>query len=168
MNRIKSWSILDRPREKMMEYGRSFLTDSELLALIIGKGFKDNSAVSLGRELLNKAENNLNTLAKSSLDSLMDCKGIGEAKGISIIAAFELGRRRHIYEQENEKKINSSSIAYSLIRSKLMDLPHEEMWVLLLNRSNQLIAFLNPRLGPCLQHQKQILNRSSQMMHSQK
>ncbi len=140
MNRIKSWSISDRPREKLMEYGRSFLTDSELLALIIGNGFKDNSAVSLGRELLKKSENNLNILAKSSLDSLMDCKGIGEAKAISIIAAFELGRRRDSYIQKKDKKINSSNVAYSLIRSKLMDLPHEEMWVLLLNRSNQLIG----------------------------
>ena len=106
MDKIKSWSKSDRPREKMMEYGRSFLTDSELLALIIGKGFKNNSAVSLGRTVLKKAENNLNTLAKSSLDSLMDCKGIGEAKAISIIAAFELGRRRDTYKQETEKKIN--------------------------------------------------------------
>jgi len=143
MNSIKSWKESDRPREKLMLHGRSVLSDSELLALIIGNGYKEKSAVCLSRELLSQSENNLNKLAKLPLESLKECKGIGYAKATSIIAAFELGRRRSSKDYIKAQNIQSSKTAYNIIKPKLLDLNHEEMWVLLLDRANKLIATEN-------------------------
>ena len=140
MNKIKAWSKEDRPREKLIEKGRSVLTDTELLALIIGNGYEDKSAVSLARDLLIRSSNNLNILAKSQLDTLVECKGIGQAKAVSIIAAFELGRRRISQVDQKSVSIQNSQSAFKIIHSRLMDLPHEEMWVLLMNRANRLIS----------------------------
>ena len=140
MDKIKTWSIQDRPREKLIQKGRSILTDAELLALIIGNGYKDRSAVSLARDVLFRSSNNLNLLAKSSLEKLLNCKGIGEAKAVSIIAAFELGRRRMKLDEKKAICIQKSSDAFNFINSRLIDLAHEEMWVIMLNRANKLIS----------------------------
>jgi len=143
MNSITSWHKSDRPREKLMTHGRAVLSNAELIALIIGNGYKEKSAVCLSRELLSQSENNLNKLAKLSLEALKECKGIGHAKAISIIAAFELGRRRSSNNCMPVPNIQSSKSAYNIIKPKLLDLPHEEMWVLLLDRANKLIATEN-------------------------
>ncbi len=140
MEKIKSWSRDDRPREKLIDNGRSNLSNAELIALIIGNGYKDKSAVSLARDLLKQYYYDLNKLAKSSFDELSTCKGIGVAKSVSIIAAFELGRRRNDLKLKKEIIVQNSLTAYNLIQPKLIDLFHEEMWVLLLNRANKLIA----------------------------
>jgi len=140
MNKIKSWSKEDRPREKLIEKGRNTLTEAELLALVIGNGYENKSAVSLARDLLFKSSNDLNVLAKSQVESLTECKGIGEAKAVSIIAAFELGRRRIGQEESKKVIIKNSRSAFKVIQSTLMDLQHEEMWVILLNRANKLIS----------------------------
>ncbi len=140
MNKIKAWVKEDRPREKLIEKGRLHLTNAELLALIIGNGYKNKSAVSLARDLLSRSSNDLNQLARSQLETLIECKGIGKAKAVSIIAAFELGRRRNSCLEQHIIIIQNSRSAFKVIHSTLMDLQHEEMWVLLLNRSNKLIS----------------------------
>jgi DNA repair protein RadC len=137
--RILSWAEEDRPREKLLLKGKAALTDAELIAILIGSGTRDLSAVDLSKIILQKASNNLNELAKISIKDLMKIKGIGEAKAISIAAALELGRRRKDSEIVRRARISSSRDAYEQIRPYLLDLPHEEFWVLLLTRANEVI-----------------------------
>jgi DNA repair protein RadC len=134
---IKTWAEDDRPREKLLLKGRPALSDAELLAIIIGSGTRDESAVELSKRMLLLVGNNLEKFAKLSVSELQDFKGMGEAKAVSVIAAFELGRRRNstITDYDN-MKIRASSDGYRIIRPELDDLQHEEFWVLLLNRSN--------------------------------
>ena len=136
---ILSWAEEDRPREKLMLKGKAALSDAELIAIIIGSGTVDLSAVDVGKIILQKANNNLNELAKLSLKDLMKVKGIGEAKAITIAAALELGRRRKDAEVLRRPRIASSRDAYEQIKPYLLDLPHEEFWLLLLNRANEVI-----------------------------
>lgn len=134
---IKQWAEEDRPREKLMQRGRHALTDAELIAILIGSGTRSLSAVEVGKLVLNSAGNNLNELAKFSMKQLMEIKGIGEAKAITIIAALELGRRRKAEEIQVKPKITSSKDVYEIVKPDLTDLDHEEFWVLMLSRSNQ-------------------------------
>lgn len=136
---IKEWSLEDRPREKLLTKGISSLSDSELIAIIIGSGSRDESAVQLSKRILGSVQHNLNELGKLSLDDLQKYKGIGEAKAISIVAALEIGRRRKLTESINREKITSSNDIYEIFHPILADLPHEEFWILLLNRSNKVI-----------------------------
>ena len=136
---IKSWAEEDRPREKLLTKGRHVLTDAELIAILIGSGTKKESAVELGKRILAQFGNNLNALAKLSVQDLMKFKGIGEAKAISIVAAMELGRRRKETEVLKLEKITSSKDIFDIFCPQFMDLPHEEFHVLLLNRSNSVI-----------------------------
>lgn len=136
---IKSWAEEDRPREKLLLKGRHVLTDAELIAILIGSGSKKESAVELSKRILSHFGNNLNELAKLSVQDLMKFKGIGEAKAISIIAALELGRRRKETEILKREKITSSKDIFQAFHSTFIDLPHEEFHLLLLNRSNGVI-----------------------------
>ncbi len=136
---IKSWAEEDRPREKFLAKGRHVLTDAELVAILIGSGSKKESAVELSKRILSYFGNNLNELAKLSVTDLQKFKGIGEAKAISIIAALELGRRRKATEVVKRDKIASSKDIFEIFRPQMMDLPHEEFHLLLLNRSNAVI-----------------------------
>jgi len=136
---IKSLSEDDRPREKLASLGRHNLSDAELIAIVLGSGNKNETAVQLAQRMLSENQNNINQLAKLSLAELKKYKGVGEAKAVSIAAAFELGRRRTEGETTQKVKITSSSIAYKLLQKRLSDLPHEEFWVLILNRANQVI-----------------------------
>lgn len=136
---IKDWNPEDRPREKLLLKGTSALSDAELIAILIGSGTANLSAVDVSKKILLHGKNNLNELAKLSVKELMKVKGIGEAKAITIIAALELGRRRKEVDVEDKPKINTSKDAFDLIKGDLMDLPHEEFWVLLLNRANRVI-----------------------------
>jgi DNA repair protein RadC len=136
---IKQWASDDRPREKLQEKGLQSLSDAELLAIIIGSGTRETSAVELARYILTQSENNLALLGKKSISDLIKIKGIGEAKAISIIAALELGRRRRNSETAKEEQITSSSDAFEFIRPLLVDIAHEEFWVLYLNRANKII-----------------------------
>ena len=136
---IKDWAIEDRPREKLIAKGLGSLTDAELIAILIGSGSKDVSAVELSRKILQSANNNLNELGKLSINDLRKNKGIGEAKAITIIAALELGRRRKLSDILNKTGIKSSKDVADIFQSLLGDLPHEEFWILLLNRSNKII-----------------------------
>lgn len=136
---IKSWSPEDRPREKLLAKGTQALTDAELIAILIGSGTARLSAVDVAKLILQNSGNSLHNLARFSVKDLMKMKGIGEAKAITIVAALELGRRRKELEVEEKPKIVSSVDSHNLLRGDLMDLPHEEFWVLLLNRGNRLI-----------------------------
>lgn len=136
---IKSWSPEDRPREKLLSKGISSLSDAELIAILIGSGTAKLSAVDVAKKVLAYVENNLDSLAKLTVKELMKAKGIGEAKAITIVAALELGRRRKDQSPDEKPKIDGSKTAFDLIKGDLMDLPHEEFWVILLNRANRVI-----------------------------
>jgi DNA repair protein RadC len=137
--KILSWAEEDRPREKLLMKGKSALSDAELIGILIGSGTISMSAVDLAKVILNDVNNNLNDLAKLSVKDLQKFKGIGEAKAISIMSALELGRRRRESESPKKLKITSSKDVYDIMAPNLLDLPHEEFWVLLLNRANAVI-----------------------------
>lgn len=136
---IKSWSPEDRPREKLLLKGTTALSDAELIAILLGSGTAKLSAVDVAKKVLAYVENNLDALAKLSVKELMKAKGIGEARAITIVAAMELGRRRKEQLPEEKPKLDSSISAFNIIKGDLQDLPHEEFWVLLLNRAHRLI-----------------------------
>lgn len=135
---IKFWAEDDKPREKLMLKGKSALSDAELIAILIGSGSRNESAVDLSKRILASVEN-LNALGKLSLKQLMEFKGIGEAKAITIIAAMELGRRRRAEETPELAKISSSKSAFDILQPIIGELPHEEFWILYLNNSNKVI-----------------------------
>ena len=136
---ITQWAEEDRPREKMMLHGVSALSNAELLAILIGSGNTEDSAVELMRKVLNDYRNNLNELGKASIDELCRYKGIGPAKAITILAASELGKRRKEEAIEERPAILSSRDVYQCLHPLMCDLPTEECWVLLLNQANKLI-----------------------------
>lgn len=144
---IKNWAEDDRPREKLLAKGRSALSDAELIAILIGSGSKNESAVELSQKILAGAGNNLNALGKVSVKDLMKFKGIGEAKAISIAAALELGRRRKKEKPGKRDKILTSRDVFEFFYPQLADLPHEEFWILLLNRANNIIHKVNISRG---------------------
>lgn len=137
---IKLWAEEDRPREKLSLQGRRSLSDAELIAILIGSGSRNESAVELSKRILHTCENDLNFLGKLSIQDLSKFKGIGEAKAVSIIAALELGRRRKETSQQQQVLVQSSKDVYEAIRSQFTDLNHEEFWVLLLNRANKITS----------------------------
>lgn len=137
--RIKDWALEDRPREKLIAKGIGSLSDAELIAVLIGSGNRYESAVDLSRRILQGVNNNLNQLGKKNLKSLTAIKGIGEAKAVSIIAALELGRRRKLADLSVKTRIRESKKVFELMQPILADLPHEEFWVLYLNRANIVI-----------------------------
>lgn len=145
---IKHWAEEDRPREKLLLKGVSALSDSELLAILIGSGNNEESAVELCKRILHKADNNLNKLGRFSVNDLVKgFKGIGPAKAISICAALELGKRRKSEEIAVKKKITSSNDAYGVFYPILSDLNHEETWALLLDRSHKVISSMQVSRG---------------------
>lgn len=136
---IKNWSDDDKPREKLVHKGRGVLSDAELIAILIGSGSRNESAVELSKRILASVNNNLNELGKLSIQQLIQFKGIGEAKAISIAAALEIGRRRRREEGPKITKINSSSCVFDLLQPKMGELPHEEFWIVYLNNSNKVL-----------------------------
>ncbi len=141
---ISQWSEDDRPREKMMLKGKGQLSKAELIAILIGSGNTDESAVELAKRILSSVDNNLAELSRLSISDLSKFKGIGPAKAISIVAALELGRRRRADDVLiNTTKITSSQDAYNLLYAELSDKYHEEFWILLLDRANKVIRKVN-------------------------
>lgn len=136
---ITHWSEDDKPREKLMLKGKNVLSDAELIAILIGSGNRNESAVDLSKRILASVDNNLNALGKLSIAQLMSFKGIGEAKAISIIAAMELGRRRRNEEAVELTKITSSKAVFEVMQPIIGELSHEEFWVLFLNNSNKIL-----------------------------
>ena len=136
---INQWAEDDRPREKFLLKGKAALSDSELLAILIGSGSRNESAVQLCQRILFSTNNNLNQLGKLSIQQLTEFKGIGEAKAISIAAALELGRRRRVEETIELNKITSSKAVFEIMQPIIGELAHEEFWVLYLNNSNKVL-----------------------------
>jgi len=136
---ITNWSEDDRPREKLMLKGKIALSDAELIAILIGSGSRNESAVALSKRILASVDS-LNALGKMSVSQLINFKGIGEAKAITIIAALELGRRRRAEDKVELAKITSSKIVFEIMQPIIGELPHEEFWVLFLNNSNKVIS----------------------------
>lgn len=136
---IKDWKEDDRPREKLLCKGKHVLSDVELIAILLGSGSRNESAVQLAKRILASVNNNLNELAKLSPEQLMEFKGIGEAKAVSIITALELGRRKRLEEALIQSKITSSKSVFEIMQPIIGELPHEEFWIVYLNNSNKIL-----------------------------
>ncbi|MCX2574696.1 RadC family protein [Pedobacter sandarakinus] len=137
---IKLWAEEDRPREKLLQHGRRHLTDAELIAILIGSGNRNETAVDLSKRILQFYSHNLTHLGKASVEDLAKFKGIGEAKAIAIVAALELGLRRKDTPADQQIQISSSNDVYQYLHQTFADLNHEEFWILLLNRANHIIG----------------------------
>lgn len=138
---IKEWAEEDRPREKMLLKGVRSLSTAELLAILIGSGSRETSAVDLCKQMLADVENNLQNLGRKNVSELISqYKGIGEAKAITILAAMEIGRRRQIEKAVERPQITGSESVAEVFQPMLSDLSYEEFWVLLLNRNNRIIS----------------------------
>lgn len=135
---IKEWAEDDRPREKLLLKGKQALSDAELLAILLGSGSRNETAVQLAQRILREYNHNLYDLAKLSVADLQKFKGIGEAKAITIVAALELGRRKKDADAPEYTVVRTSADAYKHIAPKLTDLPHEEFWIMLLNRAHKI------------------------------
>lgn len=136
---IKQWAEDDRPREKMLQKGRHSLSDAELLAILIGSGTRNESALEVARQLLASSQDNLVELSRTSVEDLMKQKGIGTARAVSITAALELGKRRTEAEVVAREKISCSRDAFMIFRSTMGDQPYEEFWILILNKANRIV-----------------------------
>lgn len=137
---IKSWALDDRPREKLLAKGKGALSDAELIAILIGSGNRNESAVALSKRILSAANGNIYELAKLSVEKLTEFNGIGEAKAIAIITALELGKRRQLEVALEKPKIVSSKNVANIMQPIIGDLDHEEFWVLFLSNSNKVLA----------------------------
>lgn len=137
---IKLWAEADRPREKLLLHGRRHLSDAELIAILIGSGSRDETAVDLSKRILASCDNDLDLLGKVSVQDLSKFRGIGEAKAIAIVAALELGRRRKEGESKKAVKITASKDAFEALYPVFADLNYEEFWILMLNRANIIIG----------------------------
>ena len=144
---IKLWAEEDRPREKVLLKGKESLSPVELIAILIGSGNVNESAVDLAKRILLGVNNDLNELGKLTVEDLLKYKGIGNAKAVSIIAALELGRRKQIFEVKEKQKITSARDVFEMLQPSLTDLPHEEFWLLLLNRSYRVIKQIKVSSG---------------------
>ncbi len=138
---IKEWAKDDRPREKLLLIGAENLSDSELLAILIHKGTAKKSAVELAKEILRLGKNSLTELGKLSVNDFMRIKGIGEAKGVTLAAAFELGRRRQVTSSLTKNKISNSIDVAHYLKTRLQDYHHEVFGVVYLNRANKINHF---------------------------
>lgn len=136
---IKNWAENDKPREKLINKGKETLSNAELLAILLGSGSRNESAVELSRRILASVDNQLGQLGKLSLSQLQQFKGVGQAKAVTIVAATELGRRRAIEQPEKIHTICSSNDVFVLLQPLIGDLAHEEFWVLYLNNANKII-----------------------------
>jgi len=138
--RIKDWAIDDRPREKMLKQGAGILSNAELLAILLGSGSREETALDLAKRILNGVDNNLNELGKIGIESLCkQFKGVGPVKAITLNAALEIGRRRRSSEVVAKSQIHNSKDIYELFHAKLSDISHEECWVLLMNNQHRII-----------------------------
>ena len=135
---IKQWAEEDRPREKLLLKGKAALSNAELLGILIGSGTKEHTAVDLAKMILDHYNNDLNKIARLSVQELTRFRGIGEARAINIVSALELGRRRKT-DNHRADKITKSADVYELMKPELADLNREEFWVLLLNQANKVI-----------------------------
>ena len=138
---ITEWADEDRPREKMMSLGAAALSNAELLAILIGSGSTEETAVGLMKRVMNDCGNNLNTLGKMTIAELTDAryKGLGPAKAVTILAACELGKRRQAEKAAERPRMDTAAAIYQYMHPRMQDLPNEQAWVLLMNQNLKLI-----------------------------
>ncbi|NNC70565.1 MAG: DNA repair protein RadC [Flavobacteriaceae bacterium] len=136
---IKSWNEDDRPREKLLSKGKDALSNAELIAILLGSGSKNESAVDLAKRMLNFSENNLNTFSKLTVNDLIKFKGVGEAKAITIITALELSRRCRLEDALQQDLITSNKVMFEIMHPLLGELAHEEFWIIYLNNANKVL-----------------------------
>ena len=140
---IRDWAMEDRPREKMIKSGAEALSNAELLAILIGSGSQQESALDLAKRILGDTGNNLNELGKRGINALCNkFHGIGPAKAVTIAAAMELGKRRRSSEVVKRVQISNSRDIYELFHARLIDLSHEECWLMLMNNQHRIIDTL--------------------------
>ncbi len=137
---LTTWAVEERPREKVMANGVQFLSDTELLAILLGSGTRNMTAVELARLVLKGVGNNLQLLGRQGISDLVRIKGVGPAKAITVLAAMELGRRRDGMQHAEKIPVKSSETVYRLFHPLLGDLEHEEFWLLMLNRANRVLG----------------------------
>lgn len=137
---LSTWAVEERPREKVMDKGIQYLSDAELLAILLGSGTKHITAVELARIILKAAGNNLQLLGRMGVEELIRIKGVGPAKAIAILSALELGRRRSGLQYPEKIPVKSSETVYRLFHPLMGDLDHEEFWLLMLNRANRVLG----------------------------
>ncbi|MDH5380916.1 MAG: DNA repair protein RadC [Cyclobacteriaceae bacterium] len=137
---IKNWAEDDRPREKLLMKGRTSLSTAELIAILLGSGTKNHTALDIAKKLLEEGDNDLSKIARWTVKDMERIKGIGKVRAITIISALELGRRRKDQIIQQKPVITSSSDVYKIVKEKLLDLQHEEFWIVLLNRKNAVIS----------------------------
>lgn len=137
---IRSWSEDDKPREKLLSKGKAALSDAELIAILIGSGSRNESAVTLSQRILASVGHNLNALGKLSITQLVTFKGIGDAKAVTIQAAMELGRRRRAEAAIDFQKVTSSQSIFEIMQPIIGELSHEEFWIIYLNNANKIIS----------------------------
>lgn len=138
-NSIKDWKVDDRPREKLILKGITALSDAELIAILLGSGSSEKSALDLARQILASAKNSLNNLGKLSVNNLCSFKGVGTVKALKIISALELGRRKRLETALENINISSSRAVFELMQPLIGELGHEEFWILYLNNSNKIL-----------------------------
>lgn len=144
---LKAWAEEDRPREKLMLKGKAALSDAELLAIIMGSGSRNETAVDLARRILNESQNNWHELSRLNVKDLMKFKGVGEAKAISIITALEIGSRKAHQLALEKPKVGGSMDSFTLLQHYLADLNNEEFWVMYLNQGNRVITIERLSVG---------------------
>lgn len=137
---LTTWAVEERPREKVMANGVQYLSDAELLAILIGSGTRHITAVELARQIMKGAGNSLHILGRQGVGELVRIKGVGPAKAITIVAALELGRRRAGMQHSEKTPVKSSETVYKLFHPLMGDLEHEEFWLLMLNRANRVLG----------------------------
>jgi len=137
---LTTWAVEERPREKVMANGVQYLSDAELLAILIGSGTRHMTAVELARQILKGAGNSIHILGRQGIGELVRIKGVGPAKATSILAALELGRRRAGMQHSEKTPVKSSETVYKLFHPLMGDLEHEEFWLLMLNRANRVLG----------------------------
>ncbi|GLU54362.1 RadC family protein [Dyadobacter frigoris] len=146
-SKILSWAEEDRPREKLLLKGKAALSNAELIAILIGSGTVKLSAVDVAKGIMNAVNNNISELARQGMKDLMKNKGIGEAKAVTILAALELGRRRTDHIPNKRRIINGSQAVYDEMRQHLLDKSHEEFWIIMLNRANEVMKSVAVSIG---------------------
>ncbi len=136
---IPQWANDDKPREKLLAKGKESLSNAELIGILLSTGTKTKTAVELGREIMEMAQNDLNILSRYNVAEFTKIKGIGQAKAISIMAAVELGSRRKLTEAV-KKKIITSQHAFEILHPVMADKQYEEFWMIAINRANHFIS----------------------------
>ena len=169
---IKQWSVQDRPREKYAKGGATALTDAELIAILLRTGNPNDSAVELAKKLLSDSGNSLNTLSGRSLRELSQIKGIGQAKAISLLSAFEIGNRIRAEKVEQQLQIQSCLDVVSLMQNKIANLDHEEFWAIYMNQANRILSTVqiskggisNTPVDTRIIMQQAVLNKATQLI----